>query len=137
MAIEYNVVIEEGPTVSVINEITYSVVVEELPNNVVIEEIHNTVVVEEPRTIIVEIPQGPQGLPGISEADMTYARRVDFINDNLLYKGEATVGTLDSEPLWRIHRLVIASDDDVTETWADGTDGFVHAWTDRLVKAYS
>ena len=73
----------------------------------------------------------------ISEDQMTFAKRVDFVTESLIYRGEATVGTDDSEPLWRIRRIEIGVDDDVTEKWADGTDEFIHVWADRLTYTYS
>lgn len=81
--------------------------------------------------------QGVQGLPGINEADMAYARRTDFVSDTLIYKGEAAPGSSDIAFAWRIHRLVIAADGDVTETWANGNDSFTNAWADRLMLGYS
>lgn len=138
MITPYNIVIEETNTTIQVGETNYDVVIEETPeHNIVIEASDNVVVVDQTTPIIVEIPMGPQGLPGINEADMTYARRVDFVNDNLLYKGEAVVGTSDSSPLWRIHKIVIGNDDDVTETWAGGNDSFAHIWNDRLTLVYA
>lgn len=67
---------------------------------------------------------------------MAYARRVDWVSESILYKGEAIAGTAENAAGWRIHKIVIGGDDDVTETWADGVDTFTHAWTDRLIKAY-
>jgi len=33
----------------------------------------------------------------IKEIEMIYAKRIDFVGETLIYKGEAEVGTLDSE----------------------------------------
>ena len=138
MANPYEVIIEEQDTTVTVSETNYTVALDRpLDHMVVIEVVNTNVVVEEMTPIVIEIPMGPAGQPGISEADMTFARRVDFINDNLLYKGEATVGTGDSSPLWRIHKIVIGSDDDITETWASGVDTFTHRWTDRLTLVYA
>jgi len=80
---------------------------------------------------------GPTG-PASGEEDVMYAKRVDFISDNLLYKGEAIPGTLDSTSVWRIRKITIAaSDSDVVETWADGNDNFDNVWNDRLTYTYS
>lgn len=81
--------------------------------------------------------QGPQGPPGISEDDMAYAERTDIVSDQLIYKGQAQPGTIDSEPLWRIQRLTIGLDDDVTRQWADGDANFNKVWADRLTLNYS
>lgn len=81
--------------------------------------------------------QGEQGPTGISEEDVAYAKRTDFTNnDTIIYKGEAAVGTDDATALWRIRRLTIASDNDVTEEWADGTEAFTKTWTDRYTISY-
>lgn len=88
-------------------------------------------------------PRGKQGEPGkdgrdgISEEDMTYSKRTDFINDYLLYRGEAPVGTLNTTALWRIRRITIGFDGDVTEEWANGNASFMNAWTDRTTLEYS
>lgn len=71
------------------------------------------------------------------EEQMAYAKRIDFISDNLLYKGEAIVGTLDSDPAWRIHKIIIGSDSDVTEIWASGNALYDKRWSDRLSYSYS
>lgn len=82
-------------------------------------------------------PAGPAGPPGINEEDMVYAKQTDFVTDNLIYKGEAVVGSLLSAPLWRIRRLVISLDGDVAETWASGNANFNKIWDDRLSLVYS
>jgi len=85
--------------------------------------------------IISDYKQGPAG---IAEEDIMYAKRVDFITDNELYKGEAVPGTLDAGTTWRIRKITIAtSDSDVVETWADGNDNFDNVWDDRLTYTYS
>lgn len=72
------------------------------------------------------------------EDEMLYAKRTDFYNDDTIFKGEAEVGTLDSEALWRIHRLIISDvDGDVTEEWAEGTGTFDKIWNNRLDYTYS
>ena len=71
------------------------------------------------------------------DTDVAFAGRVDFINDNLLYRAEAVPGTADGSNLWRIRKIVIAVDDDVTTTWADGNANFDNIWDDRLSLGYS
>jgi hypothetical protein len=82
-------------------------------------------------------PTGAQGIPGISEEDVTYAKRTDFtVNETIIYKGEAAVGSAESSALWRVRRLTIAGDNDVTEEWAGGIDTFTQVWDDRLSFTY-
>jgi hypothetical protein len=80
---------------------------------------------------------GPQGPPGLAEEDVVYAKRVDFITDSLLYKGEAEVGALTSAAVWRVRRLTIGSDNDVTEEWANGNADFDKVWDNRAGFSYT
>lgn len=68
---------------------------------------------------------------------MKYSTRIDFASDFLIYKGEAIPGSRNTEPVWRIHQLVISLDGDVTEGWAGGTAVFNKKWSDRLSYSYS
>jgi len=81
---------------------------------------------------ILEIgQQGPPGPPGTPEDEIMYSKRVDFIDDSTLYRGEAVPGSAESAAVWRIRKITIAVDNDVSETWADGNDNFDKAWLDR------
>jgi hypothetical protein len=71
------------------------------------------------------------------EDDVAFAKRVDFITDQLFYRGEAVPGSAESAPVWRVARITIANDDDVTEEWANGVATFTHIWDDRLGFTYS
>lgn len=68
--------------------------------------------------------------------DTTLARRVDFVGETLIYRGEAAPGTDETDAVWRIKRVVFGPDGDVTETWADGGSAFAHAWADRAALNY-
>lgn len=82
-------------------------------------------------------PQGPVGPPGPSEEDILYSKRVDMVSDSVIYRGEAAVGSSESAAVWRVRKITFAPDGDVTETWANGTADFVHAWTGHLTFTYS
>lgn len=71
-----------------------------------------------------------------SDEDMPFAKRVDFISDNEIYKGEAVVGASETSEQWRIRKVIISSDNDVSETWANGTALYNKAWSDRLTYTY-
>lgn len=88
---------------------------------------------------ISELPVGDTlaGSSGISSEDEVYSKRVDFISDSVIYKGEAVVGSLESGSVWRIRKIMIGNDGDVTEIWANGLSTFVHVWNDRLTYSYS
>lgn len=92
------------------------------------------------KDVYVQASPGPQGIIGLTvpvgETEV-YSTRVDFINDNLLYKGEAVVGTLNSTSLWRIRRITIGTDGDITEEWANGNANFVNVWNNRISLNYN
>ncbi len=86
--------------------------------------------------ITVGVSPGPQGAPGVSEDEMVYSTRVDFVTDTLLYRAEAAVGSLNSAAAWRIRRITIGSDQDVTTEWAEGNADFDKIWNDRADLEY-
>lgn len=98
----------------------------------------SSVLIERPTsTLLVTGIIGPRGPDGISEEDMVYSKRVDFVTDNELYKAEAVVGTAESSPAWRVRKIIIGNDGDVSETWASGTALFDKVWTARTSYIYS
>jgi hypothetical protein len=92
------------------------------------EDVFGIVIVEETLNFHYESIQMIVG-----EEDMQYASRVDFVSDLLIYRGEALPGTLDGASTWRIRRLVIGLDDDVTTEYADGNSNFDNVWADRAL----
>lgn len=72
-----------------------------------------------------------------TDEEMPYAKRIDFITDDLLYRGEAVVGSLESDPVWRIRKIIIGADNDVTEIWANGTANYSNSWVDRTTYTYN
>jgi hypothetical protein len=122
-------VLETGPdTAEVIVQETTEIIVDELPANQVVVDDTEVTVIETLWVLPTET---------IPEEEQVYAKRTDFVNDNLIYRGEAAVGTLDSQSAWRIRRLTIASDDDVTEEWANGNANFSNVWDNRASYSYS
>jgi len=76
------------------------------------------------------------GSTTITDEEMPYAKRIDFVTDNELYKAEADVGSAESSPVWRIRKVIIAGDNDVSETWANGTSTYDKIWTNRFSYSY-
>lgn len=76
-------------------------------------------------------------LPVAGEEDMVYSKRIDFVSENILYRGEAQVGASEASAVWRIRKVVLATDGDVAETWAAGTAEFNKAWNLRLTYIYT
>lgn len=110
------------------------------PCNIVVAETVEVVSLPEPDEMILVVAQGPQGAPGapgVAEEEVPYAKRIDWVSDTVLYKGEAAVGTLDGGATWRIQRITLGADDDVTVEWADGVSDFTKTWTNRLSYTYS
>lgn len=79
---------------------------------------------------VQELPLN-DSLVATGEESMVYSKRIDFVSEGELYRGEAVPGTPESASLWRIRKVLLASDDDVTETWAEGTAAFDKIWNNR------
>lgn len=88
-------------------------------------------------TIVLAGGIGPQGSPGVSEEDVMHSKRVDFITDLELYRGEAPVGSSENSAVWRIRKVTLAVDGDVVEKWASGTASFDKVWADRVSLTYT
>jgi hypothetical protein len=148
-------VIETQQTITVVDDLKDTIVISEQnygilsqQENIDIISVDNlgTVVHEEQiKDVIVQGgiqgpqgPQGPPGPPGVSgEEDVPYSKRIDFVTENELYKGEAAVGSAETSTSWRIKKIVIAGDGDVAETWAGGTAQFDKTWSLRANYTYS
>ena len=91
--------------------------------------------------VVEELPQANDAVivQIVEDANVPYAKRVDFIGDTLIYRAEAVVGSLENAAAWRIRRLTIDvnSDDDIKEEWANGNATFDKIWNDRLTLDYS
>ena len=142
----YVTVVTEQRTVTVDGDRTSVVVAEEV-HDIPVEYVERSVVVVDERDLVLsEVErvvlvfageQGPPGPPGASTGEeMPYAERTDFVGDDVIYRGYAEPGTLDSAPLWRIKKLILAVDGDVTTQWAEGTADFDKVWADHLTLNY-
>lgn len=80
--------------------------------------------------------QGPQGPIGTWEDQVPYAKQVDFFDESTIYTGVADVGSSTAAAVWRISKTVLAADDDVTVTWADGDANFDNVWDNHLALTY-
>jgi len=76
-------------------------------------------------------------LPAQGEEEMVYSKRIDFVGEDVIYRGEAAVGSSEASAVWRIRKVLLAADDDITETWAGGTAAFDKTWTNRATYTYS
>lgn len=116
---------------------TSVIVSDSIGSTITLASVGNVLVEVDKSTLLVTGMIGPVGPTGISEDDIVYSKRVDFVTDNLLYRGEALVGTSEAASLWRIRRVTIGVDGDVTEVWASGTANFDKVWDNRLLLIYT
>lgn len=75
------------------------------------------------------------------EEPVPYAEAIDFVGDNLIYKGWARLVSGGPNPptasaVWRIQRITITGDD-IDKHWADGDALFNNVWDNRLSLDYS
>lgn len=99
------------------------------------ESLKSEIVVQE---IVCNIlaSQGPAGPPGLNAGEeMKYAERIDFVGEDIIYKGEAHPGSLEDEPKWRICKVTFVGEDMVKE-WANGEDTFNNMWSSHLTLTY-
>lgn len=99
-----------------------------LRSEIVVQEIISTI-------IAGQGPSGPMGPSGTGE-NVPYSKRTDFVGSDVIYKGEAIPGSSESAAVWRISKVVIV-DEDIKETWADGTSDFNQVWSNRLSLVYT
>lgn len=120
--------------------ITETVQVTNIVTEAIAEQVAETVQVIE--IVTDEGRQGPpgrEGAPGIAEEDIVYAKRLDMVNSDTFYRGEAQTGSNESDPVWRIRRVTMITVGelvDLSEEWADGEAAFVHKWADRASLNY-
>lgn len=133
-------VLIETPVTVLITEDPVSTLITTDTNTFVVETTAATTIVVSQGMLGPSGPQGPVGPPGpqgISEEDKVYSKRTDFADATTIYKAEAAPGTPEASALWRIRKLIIASDDDVTELWAGGTASFDKQWILRTTYTYT
>lgn len=72
----------------------------------------------------------------VTPLDVTYAVRLDQVDANTLYIGEAPLGANDSEARWRISRYLTAGTV-TTVMWANGDQKFDNIWNNRTSITYA
>lgn len=73
----------------------------------------------------------------ISEDDMPYLEEIDFVDDDIIYRGWAIGDVSMSEPLWRIQKIeFINTDGDVRKRYANNDPEFVFVWNNRATYNY-
>lgn len=134
---DQSVILQSTETSSNILEESLGNVKVEVPSTSLISQVVQSTILINTSTpeVILAGAMGPRGLA--AEDIDVYSKRIDFISENELYKGEAAVGSSEASPLWRIRKVVIAVDNDVSETWASGTADFDKIWANRAALVYS
>lgn len=133
---------EETTNVQFVEETLVNGVVVETTDVQVIEETTSLQLVEE-TTAVTDVEETTVHtfqevqVQVVSEESMAYAKKIDWIDDNTFYKGEANPGTAAGASEWRIRYVTIAPDGDVEETWAEGNANFDNIWNDRASLSYS
>jgi hypothetical protein len=71
--------------------------------------------------------------------NVAQAKQVDFAGGSpeIIYSGAAAPGSITSAAVWRISRVTLQSDGDVTVQWADGNDAYDNIWDNRAALSYS
>lgn len=83
------------------------------------------------------VGQGPAGPSGASSSGevVPYSEKIDTVNEDVVYKGEAIPGSSESSPVWRISKTTFTGDD-IEKQWANGNADFVNMWSLRLTLTY-
>ena len=71
----------------------------------------------------------------VTTIDTTYAVRLDQVDANTLYIGEAPIGSAEANPVWRIRKFLVSGT--VSSIyWADGNQQFDNIWDNRASLTY-
>lgn len=129
----------------VVNEVDVTTTVEvDTDQTVIVEGDDTQIVTTEETTTVIEAEDGSvtiadvgvQGTP--AEDKVPLARRVDFVGEDLIYRGTAVPGTADASNGWRIEEITfVGADDDVEIRWAAGNSNFDKVWNDRATYSYT
>jgi hypothetical protein len=85
--------------------------------------------------ILVTVLQYDTGTVAVVEEDEVFDVESDFSVPGVYYIGQAPVGSLTSDAVWRI-RKVTETPTGTSIDWANGTSEFIHIWDDRLTITY-
>jgi|GEM_PF-6725645 len=143
--INYLEFIENNTDVTVTQVNNYIDIVQQAATVLDIKKVINYIDVVEQFTYVdvkttrnyIEINNNPPNVD-VDEAEIMYKKRTDFVTDTLIYKGTAAPGALTSAAVWRISRTTIdlSSNGDISEDFANGSDGFISVWDDRATLNY-
>ena len=82
-----------------------------------------------------------QIIAGAVDMGVELSRRLDFVGENTIYRGEAQPGASESSPVWRIKQITFFTGpdgkQDIDEKWAGGNADFSNAWSTRSTLEYT
>lgn len=126
--------------VDVSQVVTSTVLIEETHQAVIEVDTTQTVIVADVQTQFIEVEVGIPGPPGpigpAAGESMPYAKRIDFVGTDVVYKGEAAPGSTEDAQCWRIKKITFIGED-IKEEWAEGTINFDKIWSFRTSYIYS
>jgi hypothetical protein len=132
-------IVKDDTPVQIISDPSNKVVIVKDEPVLVLQDTDNILIIQEPATFIKETRYviSKTIYDGEDEQELMFSKRIDFITDNLLYRGEAEPGISTADPYWRIRRITISDiDDDIIEIWASGDDNFDKVWDSRIGYSY-
>lgn len=102
----------------------------------------NEVVVQAESNQVEVVSVGTQGpsaalyIPGVTQANQDVL--FDMISQNpvTVLIGMATPGSLTSDPVWRIKKIIVHSASNMNILWADGNTNPDNVWDNRAVLNY-
>lgn len=116
-------------------ETSLAVNVTELQLAIEVSPAEQLVIVSEPAKVdLIEVLLPGGGAP--APAPVVYERRVDMVDEDVIYRGEAAPGAQEDAPVWRIRLITLDSADMPVLLYAGGGPDFAYAWTDRTTYTY-
>ena len=106
---------------------------------VIIDGATETLLVEPAPIVNVQIltvgEQGPPGAGG-SGGSTTYDTQLDFVSEDVTYRGDALPDTATSAASWRVCRITAGVAGEVTVEYADGSTALDKVWDNRASYGY-
>ena len=66
-----------------------------------------------------------------------YTVELGYEGNKLIYQGKAKIGSLTSQAVWQIKKLIYSGDNLTAIQWANGNDSFNNIWDNRNLITYS
>lgn len=88
--------------------------------------------------LVVGAAQGPEGIQGPPGSSQPLAKVSEVVSNSVIFRGEATPGSLVSNPVWRIKKITLVLGENPTSKteWPQGDSGFKFSWDARNTYQY-